>query len=108
MIAAWEKDPFFQELETMVQKVETNTDQQAKVQAIRIGVTAAVTGTVSVAYVAWLAQSGALTASMMSSLPAWFVFDPLPTFDNIETKRKRGARENTGPVRERRHRQPKG
>ncbi|MCH8991957.1 MAG: cadherin domain-containing protein, partial [Acidobacteria bacterium] len=78
-IAAWEMDPLFQELETMVQSVEAKAAQQAKVRTIRVRTTAAIAGTISVTYVVWLAHSGALTASMTTSSAVWWLWDPSPT-----------------------------
>ena len=88
-IAAWEMDPLFQELETMVQSVEAKAAQQAKVRTIRVRTTAAIAGTISVTYVVWLAHSGALTASMITSSAVWWLWDPSPTLKNFQTKRKK-------------------
>jgi hypothetical protein len=43
-----------------------------------IGSTAAVTTSMSVGYVAWLIRGGVLMSTMLSSLPAWQIIDPLP------------------------------
>jgi hypothetical protein len=46
-----------------------------------------VTGGVSVGYVVWLLRGGFLVGSLLSSLPAWHVIDPLP----VLARSKRGA-----------------
>lgn len=38
----------------------------------------AVTGSLSVGYVLWLLRGGLLLSSLLSSLPAWAVIDPMP------------------------------
>jgi len=43
-----------------------------------VGSGAAVTTSLSVGYVAWLIRGGVLLSTMLSSLPAWQIIDPLP------------------------------
>jgi hypothetical protein len=45
---------------------------------VTIGGTALVSGGLSVGYVLWLLRGGVLVATVMSSVPAWAGFDPLP------------------------------
>ena len=40
--------------------------------------TVAVTGAMSVGYVIWLLRGGLLLSSLLSSLPAWHIVDPMP------------------------------
>jgi Domain of unknown function (DUF4347)/Bacterial Ig domain/Beta-propeller repeat/Bacterial cadherin-like domain len=40
--------------------------------------TVAITGAMSVGYVIWLLRGGLLLSSLLSSLPAWHVIDPMP------------------------------
>jgi hypothetical protein len=47
-------------------------------QKIVVGSTVAVTGAMSVGYVIWLLRGGLLLSSLLSSLPAWSVIDPMP------------------------------
>ena len=42
--------------------------------------TVGITG-LTVGYVIWLIRGGTLLASLISSLPAWCSFDPLPVLD---------------------------
>ena len=49
-----------------------------------VGSTAAVSTSVSVGYVVWMLRGGSLMATMLSSLPAWQSFDPLPVLDSFE------------------------
>jgi hypothetical protein len=43
-----------------------------------VGSTVAVSGAMSVGYVIWLLRGGLLLTSLLSSLPAWSVIDPMP------------------------------
>jgi len=49
-----------------------------------VGQTAMVTGGLSVGYVIWLLRGGLLLTSLLSSLPAWNVVDPLPILANAK------------------------
>jgi len=48
-----------------------------------------VTG-LTVGYVVWLIRGGTLLATMISSLPAWMTFDPLPVLDSFEETKQIG------------------
>jgi hypothetical protein len=48
--------------------------------------------TASAGYVMWLLRAGPLVASILSSLPAWRTFDPLPVLDFWEKKKKEEER----------------
>lgn len=49
-----------------------------------VGSSAAVTTSVSVGYVVWLVRGGSLVTSVLSSIPIWQGFDPLPVLDSFE------------------------
>ena len=38
----------------------------------------------TVGYVFWIARAGYLLSSILSSLPAWKEFDPLPILDRVD------------------------
>ncbi len=50
----------------------------ARVETTVVGSTVAVATGLSVGYVLWLVRGGLLFASLLSSMPAWRVIDPLP------------------------------
>jgi hypothetical protein len=54
---------------------EVNTAQRVVASSV------AVTGGLSVGYVIWLLRGGLLLSSLLSSLPAWQVVDPMPILD---------------------------
>ena len=49
-----------------------------------VGTTTAVTGGLTVGYVVWLIRGGSLLATMVSVVPSWMSFDPLPVMDRFE------------------------
>ena len=55
-----------------------------------VGSTMAVTTGFSVGYVAWLARSGALLSSVLTSLPAWQFVDPLPVLSSATNRSRQG------------------
>ena len=54
---------------------------------LMIGSTAIVSTSLTVGYVIWLLRGGALLASLVSSIPAWCSFDPLPIVETFEDAR---------------------
>ena len=61
-----------------LERAKSETVAQGKVEALVVGSSTAVAGSLSVGYVMWLVRGGVLLSSLMSSLPAWRVLDPLP------------------------------
>ena len=53
-------------------------DALAYLEAQLVGSSAAVSAGLSVGYVLWLTRGGLLIASVISSLPAWALIDPVP------------------------------
>ena len=49
-----------------------------------VGTTAAGITSLTVGYVIWLIRGGTLLATLVSSMPAWMAFDPLPVLDSFE------------------------
>ena len=64
-------------------KRDFEQDVQANLQSLNLVVrtTAAVGSSLTVGYVLWLLRGGTLIASMVSTLPAWTLIDPLPILD---------------------------
>lgn len=59
---------------------ELNGNSEAKnmVRTLRSGTVAGITSSVTFGYIAWAIRTGALAASLSSSLPMWSLFDPVP------------------------------
>jgi hypothetical protein len=60
--------------------------------AIRSG-TALATG-LSIGYIAWLAKGGLMTASLITALPIWKLFDPIPVLASMDESDKDGEKES--------------
>jgi hypothetical protein len=74
-----------QAFDRLREEIETQSGQQLQAS---VG-TLAVSTSLSVGYVLWLARGGALLASLASSIPAWASMDPLPVLSKLQ-RRKRG------------------
>ena len=55
-----------------------DADERERLETQLIASTVAVTTGLSVGYVAWLTRGGLLAASLLSSMPAWRLVDPVP------------------------------
>ena len=62
-------------------------DDQITNHELAIGTTAIVSSTLTVGYVIWLLRGGNLLVSLLSSVPAWCSFDPLPIVETFEAAR---------------------
>jgi hypothetical protein len=76
---------FVQELD----KLRTELRKQAFVDKAVVGSTLAMTTGLSVGYVVWLLRGGMLLSSILSSLPAWRLVDPLPVLASLEKGAKK-------------------
>ncbi len=57
-------------------------------QSLASGTVGAVSLLLSSGYVVWCLRGGALVASVLSTLPAWLAFDPLPVLEFWEREEK--------------------
>jgi hypothetical protein len=62
-----------------------DVDAIAYLEAKLVGSTVAVTTGLSVGYVIWLTRGGLLIASLLSSMPAWRLIDPLPILARLRS-----------------------
>ncbi len=93
--------------------------EQAHVAATVIGSSTIVTTGLSVGYVLWLARGGLLLASLLSTMPAWRVIDPLPVLagfrnsddenddESLESLVKKGAKKKPATAPEAGAEEPK-
>jgi hypothetical protein len=63
---------------TELDRMREDIDAQLPAQSALVVSSVAVTGSLSVGYVLWLLRGGLLLSSLLSSLPAWTVIDPMP------------------------------
>ncbi len=61
--------------------------QQLNLDKNAVASTLAVTTGLSVGYVIWLIRGGVLLSSLLTSLPAWRLIDPLPILGHLGTRR---------------------
>jgi len=80
---------FDEALDRMREEMETS----ARLELAVVGSSVAVTTGLSVGYVLWLVRGGLLLASLLSSMPAWRVIDPLPVLARFR-ERSRGEGED--------------
>jgi hypothetical protein len=66
-----------------VQKVRDDANKTIKFDAKVVASTTAVSAGISIVYVIWLVRGGALLSSLLASLPAWQLMDPLPVLGSM-------------------------
>ncbi|MEE9146934.1 MAG: hypothetical protein V3U27_05990, partial [Candidatus Tectomicrobia bacterium] len=76
---------FVRELDRMRDEVRND----AVLDKALVGSSVAVTTGLSIGYVVWLVRGGMLLSSLLSSLPAWRMVDPLPVLASLDTSAKR-------------------
>jgi hypothetical protein len=91
---------------TQIDAVSKQLDEALSSETMTIGVTTGVSVALSTGYVVWLLRAGSLLASVLSSLPAWRSFDPLPVLDFWE-KEKRAKQEREAKSKKRKKKDAK-
>lgn len=71
-----------QSMREALDAVRESVQQERTVETQIAAASVAVTGSLSAGYVMWLVRGGVLATSLMSSLPAWRVLDPLPVLSH--------------------------
>ncbi|MBW2695787.1 MAG: SMP-30/gluconolactonase/LRE family protein [Deltaproteobacteria bacterium] len=74
LMAAAERGDFVRELDRLVDDVQNSAD----IEVMLAGSTLLVTAGLSVGYAMWLTRGGLLLASLITSMPAWRLIDPIP------------------------------
>jgi hypothetical protein len=69
-------------------RVRDSVDSETKLEQKLVASSVAITGSLSVGYVMWLLRGGLLLSSLLSSLPAWHVIDPMPVLSHTDGGRK--------------------
>jgi hypothetical protein len=69
--------------------MRSTVDEEIGVEHKLVASSVAITGSLSIGYVVWLLRGGLLLSSLISSLPAWHIIDPLPVLS-----RSRRTRDN--------------
>ncbi len=80
--------------------VREDLEKVASVNQAFVGSTVALSTGLSVGYVVWLARGGLLLASMLSSMPAWRLVDPLPILASLKLDDEGGEGESLASLLE--------
>jgi hypothetical protein len=65
-------------------RVRDDLQEESKIEGHAVALSAAATLGLSVGYVFWLLRGGLLLSTVLSSLPAWRLVDPLPILGRLE------------------------
>jgi hypothetical protein len=79
-----ENHVMWNQLNSFRDDLNSHRESTALIENIVVGTTTAVSGGLTVGYVIWLIRGGSLLATMMSIMPSWISFDPLPVMDQFE------------------------
>ena len=83
-------NPFVQSTRFDIEQTEYIQQQAARTfgdivfEKVVVGSSAAVSTSVSVGYAVWMLRGGSLLTSILSSLPVWQGFDPLPVLESFD------------------------
>ena len=83
-------NPFIQSTRFDIEQTEYIQEQAARTfgdivfEKVVVGSSAAVSTSVSVGYAVWMLRGGSLLTSILSSLPVWQGFDPLPVLESFD------------------------
>ncbi|MBN1765387.1 MAG: hypothetical protein JW860_09035, partial [Sedimentisphaerales bacterium] len=75
-------DRFWDQFGQAANHVNDQVRIQSQIEAVTVGTVSSVSGALSVGYAVWALRGGSLLASVLSSMPAWRLLDPLPVLDN--------------------------
>jgi hypothetical protein len=79
LIFEGQRGVFLNDLDLSQDDIQALLDLQTRVATS----TTAVTSGLSVGYVLWMTRGGLLVASLLSSLPAWRLLDPIPVLAQL-------------------------
>jgi hypothetical protein len=68
----------------VLDEMRRSLSEEGRLEASALAVAAAATLGLSVGYVIWLLRGGVLISSLLSSLPAWRLVDPLPILGRLD------------------------
>ncbi|WP_229753657.1 hypothetical protein, partial [Amphritea balenae] len=70
-----------------MEQLQKGAAEQVELETTMIGGSIALSSGLSVGYVIWLARSGVLLSSVLTSLPAWRFIDPLPILATMSAEK---------------------
>ena len=96
--AILENHSMWNELNTIRHQMEDRQQSTMFAENIVVGTTTVVTGGLTVGYVIWLIRGGSLLATMVSVIPTWASFDPLPVMDRFEEEKSEEDKESLASI----------
>ncbi|HZV55613.1 MAG TPA: cadherin-like domain-containing protein [Rhodocyclaceae bacterium] len=84
-----------QQFQQQLDQVQDKIRQQLSLDKAMVASTLAVSTGLSVGYVLWLIRGGVLLSSLLSSLPAWRLIDPLPILGHLNRRKDAGAEDDS-------------
>lgn len=78
--------------------VQQQLQQAAEQRRTAMASGVAISGGLSIGYVVWLVRGGVLMSSMLSTLPAWKMLDPLPVLAAASASKPRRGRKDADPA----------
>ncbi|RTE66722.1 DUF4347 domain-containing protein [Amphritea opalescens] len=87
----------FDQFMSGIDQLQTETEEQHALQTMMMGGGIAVSSGLSVGYVIWLARSGVLLSTVLTSLPAWRFIDPLPILSKASSATGYAAEDSEQP-----------
>ena len=77
-------EPQLNTLAQVLDQVREETTARSTVEGRLVASTATVASGLSIGYVVWLVRGGVLLSSLLSSIPAWRLVDPLPVLGRLD------------------------
>jgi hypothetical protein len=89
-----------QQVDIVIKRMEKENKGLIKIGKFTVGSSIIAMGTISVGYITWALYGSALFTSMLSSMPVWMEFDPLPILENFDSKKNSRNQEDDDEVDE--------
>lgn len=83
-----DNDMMWGQLDRLQDQLMLERESSASFEGIVVGTTTAFAGGLTVGYVIWLIRGGSLLATVLSVMPNWMTFDPLPIIEHLESERE--------------------
>jgi hypothetical protein len=80
-------------LDSMQSDMLRETESSEMIHSLVVGTTALATSGLAVGYTIWALRAGSFLASMLSALPAWVHFDPIPILDEFKPSARASGRD---------------
>ncbi|WP_331351399.1 putative Ig domain-containing protein [Cellvibrio sp. UBA7671] len=97
--APWEAEDFDNE----VRRLRAQMDETLEEEQHRKAVIAGITFSVTTGLLVWSLRASSLLLTLMSMLPLWRDFDPLPILDNMDKRKKELEQQRKDRIEEDRH-----